>query len=180
MNDLDGIDLLAELAQAGVGSIKIEGRMRSPEYVKTVVNVYRLAIDTYFKEGNLSDKMIEKLEKKLSTVYNRDFSKGFYMGKPINEFTDEYGSKATMKKIYLGKIKNYYSKIGVFEMKLETRSVKIDDTIMVQGPTTGVIEEKISSIQINNKNVKEAKQKDWIGLKLKNKVRPNDKVFLIE
>ncbi|MBW2999009.1 U32 family peptidase, partial [Candidatus Woesearchaeota archaeon] len=120
-------------------SFKIEGRNRSPEYVKTVVEVYREAIDLCY-ENKLTKEIKKKLMDKLKTVYNRDFSKGFYMGKPINEFTDEYGSKATTKKEYIGKVVNYYSKQGVAEIIVESNVFEKGSKLMVQGNKTGVQE----------------------------------------
>ncbi|OVE74546.1 hypothetical protein BVX95_02135 [archaeon D22] len=171
--DMCTIEIVDKLIEAGIDSFKIEGRMRSEEYVKTVVSAYREAIDNY---PNINTK---KLLDELKTVYNRGFSDGFYMGKPINEFTDAYGSKATTNKVYIGKIKKFYNAPQVLEMTLE-QDIKIGDNLMVQGPTTGVKEETISSIQIDGEPVKSANKKDRIGIKLGFKARPNDKVFIIK
>jgi len=172
--DMCTLPIIEKLIEAGIDSFKIEGRMRSEEYVKEVVSAYRNAVDSY--PNILKDKLLDKVSK----VYNRGFSEGFYMGKPINEWTDEYGSKATTKKVYLGKVKNYFEKIGAFEMKLESDILKIGDVVMVQGPTTGVVENKINSIQLNGENSDSAKRNNRIGIKYSHKVRPNDKVFKIE
>ena len=172
-NDLCTIEILDKLVKAGIKSFKIEGRNRSPEYVKTVVEVYREALDN--KKYNKTEFL-----NKLKTVYNRGFSKGFYLGKPINEWTKAYGSKATKKKVYIGVVKNFYSKINVAEIKLETNNLKINDNIMFQGNKTGVIEQKVTSMQINKKEIKQAKKGQSLGLKTKSKVRENDRVYLIQ
>jgi len=174
--DLCTIEILDKLIEAGINCFKIEGRNRSPEYVKVATEVYRYAIDDYKK----LDKIKKVLYAKLKTVYNRGFSTGFYMGKPLNEWSKAYGSKATKKKIYLGKVLNYYNKINVAEVKLESENLKLKDDIMFQGNKTGVVEDKISSIQKNNKKINKAKKGERVGIKVKNKVRENDKVYLIK
>ncbi len=156
----------------GIDAFKIEGRNRSPEYVKTVTEVYREAIDSY---PNIDKK---KLMKKLKTVYNRDFSSGFFLGKPINEFADVYGSKATKRKKYIGVVKNFYKKINVAEIKLEGGDIKVGDVILIIGPTTGVNEETITSIQRNKKEIKKSKKGQRAGIKLNSLVRENDKIYL--
>ncbi|MBW2996189.1 U32 family peptidase [Candidatus Woesearchaeota archaeon] len=159
-----------------VDAFKIEGRNRSPEYVKTVTEVYREAIDK-----KLTKARIKQLMKKLKTVYNRGFSSGFYLGKPMpKDFTDVYGSKATRKKVYAGKVLHYYGNIKVAEVKVEAGSLKTGDEIMIQGPTTGVYEQKLKSMEIKHKKVKEVKKGNAVGIKLEKVVRKNDKVFVIK
>jgi U32 family peptidase len=171
--DLCTIEIIDKLIEAKINTFKIEGRNRSPEYVKTTTECYREAIDNKYADKN-------KLKTKLSTVYNRGFSTGFYLGKPINEWSQAYGSKATKKKIYLGKVKNFYKKQKVAEILIETNKLKLNDTIMFQGPTTGVVEQKVDSMEKNHKKINKAKKGESIALKTKDKVRENDKVFLIE
>jgi len=122
---------------------------------------------------------LSRLLKKLKTVYNRDFSSGFYLGKPVNEWVDAYGSKATKKKIYLGYIKNFYNEVSVAEVILETDNIKLNDRIMIQGPTTGVFEQNASSMETNHKKVTSAKKGKRVGIKIIRKARINDKVYLI-
>jgi len=172
--DLCTIPFIEKLIEAGIDAFKIEGRSRSPEYVKIVTEVYREAIDTYPKINKA------KLMKKLRLVYNRGFSSGFFLGKPINEFTDSHGSKAKKKKTYIGIVKNFYKKIKVAEIKLEGSNIKKGDTILIIGPTTGVKEQIITSIQINHKEIKEAKKGQRAGIKLTELARENDKVYLWE
>jgi U32 family peptidase len=170
--DLCTIKIIDKLLSSGISCFKIEGRNRSPEYVKIVTEVYRQAIDN--KKINQ-----QELFNKLKTVYNRGFSKGHYMGKPIDEWSKEYGNQATKKKIYIGLVKNFYKKHNVAEIKVESHGLKIGDHLMIQGNKTGVIEQKVNSMQIEHKEVKQIK-KGRIGIKLEKPSRENDKVFVIE
>ncbi|MDD3178700.1 MAG: U32 family peptidase, partial [Candidatus ainarchaeum sp.] len=144
--DLSTIKFIDKLIYAGIEVFKIEGRARSPEYVKVVTRCYRKAIDLAINK-KLTKKIKDKLEEELKTVYNRGFSDGFYMGYPLNEWNDTYGTKATKRKIFLGKICKIYKKINVAEIKMQDNSFKLNDTLLIIGPKTGVIEEKITSIQ---------------------------------
>ncbi|MDD5133196.1 MAG: U32 family peptidase [Candidatus Nanoarchaeia archaeon] len=175
--DLCTLPFIEKLIEAGIDAFKIEGRARSPDYVSVVTRVYRKAIDAYF-ENKLTNNFKQALISELKTVYNRDFSSGFYLGKPINEFTSP-DNQAIRKKVLIGIVKNYYKNINVAEIKLLTKDLKINDLIMIQGPTTGVIEQKVNSIEINDKKVDIAKKGAIIGIKFDNIVRKNDKVFLI-
>lgn len=160
----------------GFSSLKIEGRNRSPEYVKTVVSVYRKAIDLYFEKKLTKNKKLT-LMNELKKVYNRDFSSGFFLGQPINEFTNEYGSKATTKKQYVGKVKNYFSKKEVAEILIESYNFKKNNTLMIQGNKTGVIEFKVTDIIQNNNKVSKTKRGE-VTIKSP-KLRKNDMVYLI-
>ena len=177
--DLCALPFIDKLIEAGIDCFKIEGRVRSPEYVKTVVSAYREAIDAYEK-GQFNKELTDKLVKKLKTVYNRGFSNGFYLGLPTaDDFTDRGGSKATTKKIYVGYVINFFKEPNVAVIKLEAGGIKKGDKIMIQGPTTGVQEQTIESMEINHEPVKEAEKQD-VGVKLNFTARPNDKVFRIE
>lgn len=169
--DLCALPFLDKLMKIGITSFKIEGRNKSPEYVKTVTEVYREAID-----NPKADKA--KLMEKLKTVYNRDFSTGFYLGKPVNEWTKAENSKATKKKVYVGVVTNFYKKLNVAEVKVEAYGIKIGDQIMFQGNKSGVFEQKIESMHINHKEVKYL-NKGSVGIKCNKRARPNDKVFVI-
>jgi len=176
--DLCALPFLDKLMSAGISCFKIEGRVRSPEYVKTVTGVYRTAIDAV-KKGVFNKELVDKLQEKIKTVYHRGFSSGFYLGSPTaDDFTDVYGSKATTKKVYIGFVKNFFKNKGVAEVKIEAGKLKVNDKIMVQGPTTGVKEQVVSSMQINHKPVNEAEKTD-VGIKLDFLARQNDKVFVI-
>ncbi len=173
--DLCTLPFIEKLKKAGIDAFKIEGRMRSPEYVKTVTEVYREAVDK-----KLDKKDVKRLMKELEAVYNRGFSSGFYLGKPMPEdFTDAYGSKATEKKVYIGNVVHFYDKIMVAEIKIESRGLKVGDKIMVQGDKTGVYEQKLKSMEINHKKVKKAGKGKTTAVKLDKKARKNNKVYVI-
>ncbi len=177
--DLCALPFIDKLIEAGIDCFKIEGRVRSPEYVKTVVSAYREAIDAYEK-GLFNKELTDKLVEKLKTVYNRGFSSGFYLGLPTaDDFTDTHGSKATTKKVYIGYVKKFYKQPSVAEIKAEAGKISVGDKIMIQGPTTGVQEQIIESMEIYHEQVKEAEKRD-VGIKLNFIARENDKVFVIE
>ncbi len=176
--DLCTIDIIDQLIEARIDCFKIEGRNRSPEYVKVTTECYRYAIDSYL-EGKLTKELKQQLKDKLATVYNRGFSTGFYLGKPIDRWSHAYGSKATTKKEYIGYIKNFYNKINVAEIKVESGSLSKGDNLMIQGPTTGVKESILDEMQIERKEATRAKKGDNIGIKLNFKARMNDKVYKI-
>jgi len=174
--DLCTLPFIDKLKKAGITGFKIEGRNKTPEYVKTTIECYKQAVNR-----NLTKPQITKLIKKLKTVYNKKFSAGFYLGLPTaDDFTDIYGSAATQTKQYIGIIKNFYKKIKVAEIKIETGSLKTGDKIMIQGNKTGSVEQKIKSIEINHRKVSKAKKPQRAGIKLSQPARENDKVFLIQ
>jgi|SRR3989338_7293786 len=179
--DLCTVEFLDRLKDAGISALKIEGRSRSPEYVKTVVEVYREALDKLDSQQKLSDESRQKLITKLKTVYNRKFSTGFYMGLPTaKDFTDLYGSGATEKKRYIGLIKNYFKKVNVAEINVESESLNVGDRLMVIGPTTGVKEQIIKSMEINNRQISKIEKGKNAGIRLDFIARVNDKVFIIK
>ncbi|HLC99240.1 MAG TPA: U32 family peptidase [Candidatus Nanoarchaeia archaeon] len=175
--DLCALPFIEKLIEAKIDAFKIEGRARSPEYVKVVTECYREAIDAYF-EKKLTKQLKTKLMKKLETVYNRGFSSGFYLGKPINEWASPE-TKATEVKRFIGVVRNYYKKHSVAEIRLQAGGIKAGDRIMFQGPTTGVLEQKVSSMQVSHRKVSEAGKGKNAGVKIKGIVRKNDKVFVV-
>lgn len=161
-----------------VDVIKLEGRMRSPEYVLTVTKCYREAISA-ITEGRYTEELKQKLMEDVSAVYNRGFSSGFFLGKPVDEWCKAYGSKATKEKVYVGVVKNYFEKQGVADILIMTNSVSVGDELMVQGNKTGVFVQKVESIHKDNKSISSCQKGDRVGIKLNEKVRPNDKVFVV-
>ena len=144
--DLCTIEFIDQLIEARIDSLKIEGRKRSPEYIAKVVSTYRKAIDLYF-EGKLNQKVKNEMYKELGKVYNRGFSSGFYFGDPSGDtYAVKYGSSATTKKTYIGKVVNYFKKSKIAHVKLEGGGLEISDEIYVIGDTTGVVEKKIESM----------------------------------
>ena len=178
--DLCTIEFIDQLIKAGIDSFKIEGRKRAPEYVAKTVSVYRKAIDLYFKKKLTAEKKKEFL-KELETVYNRGFSTGFYFGKPSSEdYAGVEGSKATTRKVYVGKVLNYFKKPKVAQVLLETGQIKLKDQLLITGETTGLIEVALEKLYVNEKSVKTAKKEDEVTFVTPELVRRNDKVYLIE
>ena len=154
---------------------KIEGRSKNPDYVYMVTKAYRTARDALL-EGSFNDKLREELIDMVSRVYHREWDSGFYFGKAsfgINE------SIAKERKLYLGEVTNYYSRIGVAEVKLQTGELKLGDTIHIIGKKTGVVRQKVESIHLDRMPVEKVEAPATIGLKVIEKVRPGDKVYLI-
>ncbi len=176
--DLNTVSFLDKILDAGVRVLKLEGRGRSPEYVKTVAAVYREAVDAWFA-GDYTQERIDKWNDQLATVYNRGFWDGYYMGRKLGEWTEEYGNQATQRKTYIGKVTNYFSKIGVAELKIETHDLSIDEEIKIIGPTTGVYEDKVLEIRLDYDPVKKAVKGDVCSIPVKELVRRGDKVYKI-
>ncbi len=176
--DLMTINFINKVLDSGVTVLKIEGRARSPEYVKTVVECYREAVNSYFNETYTQEKIDFWIER-LKTVFNRGFWDGYYLGRKLGEWSSEYGSKATKQKIYLGRGTNYYSKIKVAEFKIQTGSLKVDDEILITGPTTGVIQTIVKEIRFNEKSVEEVFKGQTISVPIEEKVRRADKLYKI-
>jgi putative protease len=178
--DLCTIEFIDQLIEAGIDSFKIEGRKRAPEYVAKAVSVYRQAIDLYF-ENNLTKERKKEFLTELEKVYNRGFSSGFYFDVPSSqEYAGVNGSKATTRKVYVGKIINFFSDIGVAHILLESGEINIKDVILIMGETTGVIEIQLEKMNVNDKNGFLAKRGDNVTLKVPSVVRRNDKVYLVE
>ena len=161
--DLKTIDFLDKILDAGVSVLKIEGRGRSPEYVKTVTRCYREAVDQW--------------NESLASVYNRGFWDGYYLGRKLGEWSEQYGSQATRKKIYVGKVTNYFSKIGVAELLIEASSLDKGDDIMIIGPTTGVYEARIEELRVEEKPSEQALQGSTCSIPVGNLVRRADKLY---
>jgi putative protease len=178
--DLCTIEFIDQLIEAGIDSFKIEGRKRSPEYVAKTVSVYRNAIDLYFQKKLTAEKKKEFL-KELETVYNRGFSTGFYFGKPSSEeYAGVNGSKATTKKIYVGKVLNYFKKAKVAHILLESGKIELKDKLLIIGETTGLVELTLDEITINDKSSRSAQKGDEITFVTSELVRKNDRVYLVE
>lgn len=178
--DLKTIDFLDKLLKAGVKVLKIEGRGRAPEYVKQVVSSYREAVDAFFS-NEFTDANINRWNEQLKAVYNRDFWDGYYLGKRLGEWTRKPGSQASRKKVYIGKVTNYFSKIGVAEILMQTHEVTTGDDLLIIGPTTGVLEQKVEEIRVDMATVEKAEKGDSCSIPIHDVVRRSDKVYkLIE
>lgn len=176
--DLNTVALLDHILDAGVRVLKLEGRGRSPEYVKTITSVYREAVDAWFV-GEYNQENIDKWNARLSTVYNRGFWDGYYMGSKFGEWTEDYGNQATQRKVYIGKITNYFAKIGVAEVKIETHDLSIGDEIKIIGETTGVYEAVIDEVRLDLDPVKKVVKGDICSIKTTELVRRGDKVYKV-
>jgi putative protease len=178
--DLCTIEFIDQLIEAGIDSFKIEGRKRAPEYVAKTVSVYREAIDLYFQKKLTKEKKKEFLAE-LEKVYNRGFSTGFYFGEPSSEdYADVDGSKATTRKVYVGKVLNYFKKPKVAQVLLESGKIKLNDKLLITGETTGLVEMNLSKLFLNEKIVNTAKKGDEITFITPELVRRNDKVYLVD
>lgn len=176
--DLCTIHFLNKVLDAGIRVLKIEGRARPPEYVKTVTTCYNEAINSYL-EGSYTRDKIRNWTGRLATVFNRGFWNGYYLGQKLGEWSEVYGSRATKKKVYIGKGMNYFGKIKVAEFICEADTVSVGDEIMITGPTTGVIHALIKEIRVDLKNVGMAKQGDRFSIPMDCAVRRSDKLFKI-
>ncbi|NVO02593.1 MAG: U32 family peptidase [Bacteroidetes bacterium] len=176
--DLCTIGFLDRIIEAGVRVLKIEGRGRSPEYVKTVTRCYREAADSII-DGTYSSEKIENWTKQLDSVYNRGFWDGYYLGRKLGEWTEKYGSQATKKKVYIGKITNFFAKLGVAEVKIETNSIKVGDEVLITGESTGVIEMNIGEIRVDQISVNSTKKGELCSIPMESVVRRNDKLYLV-
>jgi U32 family peptidase len=173
--DLCTLPFIEKMKKAGIKSFKIEGRNRDARYVDKVVRVYRKALDK-----RLSKKEIEEGLKELEKIYNKGFSSGFYLGVPTSDdFSKVQSNASTEKKHFVGKVVHYFDKVNVAAIKLVSE-LKIGDKISIIGNTTGIINSKIDSIEIKNKKVEKAEKGNEIGIKVLEKVRKNDEVYLIK
>jgi putative protease len=176
--DLCTIGFLDKIMKAGISILKIEGRGRSPEYVKTVVACYHEAMDAVLDKTYSPEKINGWMER-LATVYNRGFWDGYYLGRKTGEWTEQHGSIATSHKEYVGKIMNYFSRLKVMEVKMETGTLSAGDTVYIQGPTTGVHEVRVDEIRVDLKDVKKTKKGETCSIPLEPLVRRADKVYKI-
>ena len=176
--DLKTIHFLNKMMDAGVRVFKIEGRARSAEYVKAVVSCYREGIQSYL-DNTFTEEKIQDWDKRLAKVFNRGFWNGYYLGQRLGEWSANYGSQATHKKVYIGKVTNYFKNIGVAEILIETQKLAVNDEILITGETTGAYEDTVQEIRVDLLSVSEAKKGDLLSIKTKSIVRRNDKVFKI-
>jgi U32 family peptidase len=174
--DLCTIDFLDQIIDTGIAVLKIEGRGRAPDYVKTVIECYREAIDAC-TESTYTEEKVGLWMKRLEKVYNRGFWSGYFLGKEMGEWTKNHGSSASRKKVFLGKGIHYYPKIKVAHFLIEAYSLKIDDKILIIGPKTGVVESEISKLMVDNKEVDEAKRGEECTFPLDITIRKSDKLY---
>ena len=180
--DLCTIEFMDKIIDAGVTVFKIEGRARSAEYVKRTASCYRRAADAVC-EGSYTPEIAAGLKKELSEVFNRGFWDGYYQGARLGEWSDVYGSKATRKKVYSGKVTNWFAKLGVAEILIESAPLKVGNKILIIGPSTGVIETEVSEIRVDLKPVEKAEKGTLCSVPVSlsgqtDKLRRSDKVYI--
>lgn len=176
--DLKTIRFIDKMMKAGVRVFKIEGRARGPEYVHEVVTCYKEAISSVI-EGTYTEKKKDAWDERLKTVFNRGFWDGYYQGQKMGEWTRNYGNKATERKVLVGKVIKYFSKLGVAEIAVEASEIALNEKMLITGTTTGVMKFTASEIRYDLKPVDRA-EKGWrVSLPVPDKVRPNDKVYKI-
>lgn len=174
--DLCTIDFLDKIIKSGVSVLKIEGRGRSADYVYTTTKCYREAIDSYY-QGTYNSEKISDWKERLATVFNRGFWDGYYLGKKMGEWSDNPGSKATKRKVYIGKGMKYYDEAGIGEFLIEAQGVKVGDELLITGPTTGVIETVLSSMRVEEEPAEQVKRGVTITFPISEKIRPSDKLY---
>ena len=175
--DLCTIEFVDKIIDAGISVFKIEGRARSAEYVKIVTAAYRQAADACCA-SNYTDEMKLELKERLSGVFNRGFWDGYYQGARLGEWSEVYGNKAARKKVYAAKITNYFSKLGVAEVLVESGEIKLGDEVLIIGPSTGCVELKIAEIRVDLKPVEKAVKGDLCSIPVSDKLRRSDKLYL--
>jgi putative protease len=174
--DLKTIHFMNKMLDAGVRVFKIEGRARGAEYVRIVTACYKEAIQAYCSNTFLQEK-IEVWNEQLATVFNRGFWDGYYLGQRLGEWTHQYGSGATKRKVYVGKALKHFGKLGVTEFLVETQSIKQGDELLITGPSTGAIFLTADDIRVNLQTVPEAVKGDRFSIKTPEKIRPNDQLY---
>ena len=174
--DLKTIHFLNKLIDSGVRVFKIEGRARGPEYVSTVVSCYNEAIEACLND-TFTDERIEEWNTRLTTVFNRGFWDGYYLGQRLGEWSKNYGSSATKRKEYIGKGVKYFSNLGVAEFLLESGELSVGEEILVTGPTTGALFVVVEEIRVALKSVDKVTKGQHFSIKLDKKIRPSDKLY---
>lgn len=173
--DLKTIHFMNKMIDAGVRVFKIEGRARGPEYVRVVAQCYKEAL-TSVLEGTFTDAKIDAWNEKLKAVFNRGFWDGYYLGQRLGEWTKNYGSAATERKIYVGKGVKYFSNLGVAEFLVEAAEISVGDKLLVTGPTTGAVFLTLEEARVELKPVQTVHKGEHFSVKME-KIRPSDKLF---
>ena len=174
--DLCTIGFIDKIINAGATVFKIEGRARSAEYVKVVTSCYDEAVRAVL-EGTYNEEKINVWKERLSSVFNRGFWDGYYLGQKFGEWNSRYGSAATRRKVYIGKVTNYLTKLNVAEIKVESGDLNKGDTILIIGPTTGVIEHIVSEIRVDLKETGKALKGELCSVKIPDYLRRSDKIY---
>jgi len=174
--DLKTIHFMDEMIEAGVRVFKIEGRARGPEYVRTVVECYKEAIHAYL-DGVFTEEKKLDWDGRLKTVFNRGFWNGYYLGQRLGEWSRNYGSEATERKVYVGKGIKYFSNIGVAEFLIEAAEIQVGEKLLITGPTTGAMFLTLEEARVDLKPVEHVQKGVHVSFKVPGKIRPNDKLY---
>ena len=177
--DLKTIRFMDRMMKAGVRVFKIEGRARGPEYVHTVVSCYKEAVSSVIN-GTFTEERKDEWDQRLATVFNRGFWDGYYQGQTLGEWNRHYGSNATERKVLVGKVIKYFSKLGVAEVAVEASEFELGDKLLITGNATGALWLTADEIRYDLKPVERALQRQRVSIPVPEKVRPNDKLFRIE
>ena len=177
--DLKTIRFIDKMMDAGVRVFKIEGRARGPEYVYTVVSCYKEAIRAVL-DGSFTEERKDAWDERLATVFHRGLWDGYYQGQTMGEWNDSYGSLATERKVLVGKVTKYFSRLGVGEIAVQASTFKQGDKLLITGNTTGAMYLHATEIHGDNGVIPEAPQHTLVSVPVPDKVRPNDKVFRID
>lgn len=176
--DLCTIPFLDRFIGAGVRVLKIEGRARSAEYVKRVVETYDEAVRAVV-EGTFSAEKADRWVERLSEVFNRGFWAGYYQGAPVVELSAHYGSSATVRKVYVGKITNFFKKIGVAEVQVEASPLERGASYVILGETTGALEGTVEEVYVDDRPADVAPQGVFCSIRTPQPVRRGDKLYKI-
>ena len=174
--DLKTIHFMDEMIDAGVRVFKVEGRARGPEYVRTVVECYKEAIKSCL-DGTFSDEKVKVWDERLKTVFNRGFWNGYYLGQRLGEWSKNYGSEATERKVYVGKAIKHFSNIGVAEFLIEAGEIKAGEKLLITGPTTGALFLNLEDPRVDLKPVEIVRKGEHVSFKVPEKIRPSDKLY---
>jgi putative protease len=176
--DLKTIRFIDRMMKAGVRVFKIEGRARGPEYVYNVVRCYKEAIASVI-DGTFDEQRKDDWDQRLASVFNRGFWDGYYLGQRLGEWNKNYGSNATVRKVYVGRGVKYYSRLGVAEFTCDAAEFSVGDHLLITGPTTGVMYVDATEIRYELQPVETARKGTHISIPVPGKVRPSDKLFLL-
>lgn len=177
--DLKTIHFMNKMMDAGVRVFKIEGRARGPEYVRIVTECYKEAVKAYC-EGTFTEEKVARWDERLKMVFNRGFWNGYYLGQRLGEWSSKYGSGATRKKVYVARGIKYFDKIGVAEFEMECGTLKVGDEILITGPTTGAVMQQVEEIRVDLKAVPQTVKGERFSIKVAEKVRPSDRLYVME
>lgn len=177
--DLKTIHFMNKMMDAGVRVFKIEGRARGPEYVRLVTECYKEAVRAYCR-GEFTEEKIADWDERLAKVFNRGFWNGYYLGQRLGEWSSKYGSGATRRKVYVARGIKYFDKIGVAEFEMECGSLRVGDEILITGPTTGAVMQKVEEIRVDLKPVEETRKGERFSIRVGEKVRASDRLYKME